>query len=84
MDLTTLFPLFPQSAGWGLIALYGAVVFALTTYFVRGYAKDKTGFLVARREIGGFQGAMSVGAAWAWAPAMFISAQMAYLNDPKQ
>ena len=80
MDLTTLFPLFPQSAGWGLIALYGAVVFALTTYFVRGYAKDKTGFLVARREIGGFQGAMSVGAAWAWAPAMFISAQMAYLN----
>ncbi len=80
MDLTTLFPLFDPSAGWGLLALYASVVFALTTYFVRGYTSDKTSFLVARREIGGFAGASSVGAAWAWAPSMFISSQMAYLN----
>lgn len=80
MDLATMFPLFTPATGWGLLALYAVVVFALTAIFVKGYADSKTGFLVARREIGGFAGAMSVGAAWAWAPALFISAQMAYQN----
>lgn len=80
MNLATMFPLFSPATGWGLLALYAVVVFALTAIFVKGYADSKTGFLVARREIGGFAGAMSVGAAWAWAPALFISAQMAYQN----
>jgi urea-proton symporter len=80
MDLTQVFPLFGVGTGWTILALYACVVFALTLYFVRGYAENKSSFLVARREIGGFAGAMSVSAAWAWAPAMFISAQMAYQN----
>lgn len=80
MDLTQVFPLFGVGTGWTILALYACVVFALTWYFVRGYAANKSSFLVARREIGGFAGAMSVSAAWAWAPAMFISAQMAYQN----
>jgi Na+/proline symporter len=80
MDLTQVFPLFGVGTGWTILALYACVVFALTLYFVRGYAANKSSFLVARREIGGFAGAMSVSAAWAWAPAMFISAQMAYQN----
>jgi Na+/proline symporter len=80
VDLTQVFPLFGVGTGWLMLALYGSVVLALTLYFVRGYADSKTSFLVARREIGGVAGAMSVSAAWAWAPAMFISAQMAYQN----
>jgi Na+/proline symporter len=80
MDLTQVFPLFGVGTGWSILALYACVVFALTLYFVRGYAENKSSFLVARREIGGVAGAMSVSAAWAWAPAMFISAQMAYQN----
>jgi Na+/proline symporter len=80
MDLTQVFPLFGAGTGWTILALYACLVFALTLYFVRGYAANKSSFLVARREIGGFAGAMSVSAAWAWAPAMFISAQMAYQN----
>jgi len=80
MDLTNLFPLFSQSTGWLLIGLYGLIVFALTALYVKGYTDNKTSFLVARREIGGLSGAMSIAAAWAWAPALFISAQMAYLN----
>jgi len=80
MDLTSMFPLFDQSTGWMIFALYASIVFALTTYFVRGYGTTKSGFLLARREIGGVAGAMSVGASWAWAPALFISAQMAYQN----
>lgn len=80
MELTQVFPLFGVETGWTILALYACVVFALTLYFVRGYAESKSSFLVARREIGGFAGAMSVSAAWVWAPAMFISAQMAYQN----
>jgi Na+/proline symporter len=78
MNLTQVFPLFSAGTGWAILTLYACVVFALTLYFVRGYAENKSSFLVARREIGGFAGSMSVGAAWAWAPALFISAQMAY------
>jgi Na+/proline symporter len=80
MDLTNIFPLFNQTTGWMLVALYGIVVLALTTVYVKGYATNKTSFLVARREINGVSGAMSIAAAWAWAPALFISSQMAYQN----
>lgn len=80
MNLTNLFPLFSTTTGWLLVGLYAAVVFALTAWYVKGYADNKTSFLVARREIGGVAGAMSTAAAWAWAPALFISAQMAYQN----
>jgi Na+/proline symporter len=80
MSSAQVFPLFGASTGWIILSLYACVVFSLTLYFVRGYAENKSSFLVARREIGGFSGAMSVASAWAWAPAMFISAQMAYQN----
>jgi SSS family transporter len=35
-------------------------------------------FLVARREVGIWTGAMSAAATWIWAPALFIAAQKAY------
>lgn len=80
MDFTTFFPLFSPSTGVTVLAVYAAIVFALTWMFASGYAANKEGFFVARRELSTLQGAMSTGAAWMWAPGMFISAQQAYQN----
>ena len=80
MDITNLFPLFPASTGINILLVYGLFAFAMTYYFSRGYNDNKTSFLVARRELGTFQGSLSVAAAWLWAPGLFISAQQAYVN----
>ena len=80
MDFTTLFPLFTPSTGGIVLAIYAAIVFGLTWVFASGYATSKEGFFVAKRELNPLQGAMSTGAAWMWAPGMFISAQQAYQN----
>ena len=80
MDLTKLFPLFDVSTGLITLGVYAVVVWALTWAFASGYAGSKEGFFVARRELNPIQGAMSTGAAWMWAPGMFISAQQAYQN----
>jgi Na+/proline symporter len=80
MDLTKLFPLFTPDTGIMVLAAYAIIVFGLTWVFASGYATSKEGFFVARREVGALQGAMSTGAAWMWAPGMFISAQQAYMN----
>lgn len=80
MELTTLFPLFTPSTGGIVLATYAVIVFALTWWLANGFNSSKEAFFVAKREIGGLQGAMSTGAAWMWAPGMFISAQQAYQN----
>jgi len=80
MDFTKLFPLFDSGTGLTVLAAYAAVIFGLTYWFASGYTATKEGFLVARRELSTIQGAMSTGAAWMWAPGMFISAQQAYQN----
>ena len=80
MDIATLFPLFAPSTGISILLVYGLFAFAMTYYFSRGYNDNKTSFLVARRELGTFQGSLSVAAAWLWAPGLFISAQQAYVN----
>lgn len=80
MDLSKLFPLFQPGTGMTVLAVYATVVFALTYWFAKGYTSSKEGFFVARRELTTLQGSMSIGAAWMWAPGMFISAQQAYQN----
>lgn len=72
--------MFDSSVGWIILAIYAVIVLSLTVKFVQGYATDKTSFLLARRELGTLSGALSIAAVWTWAPAMFISAQMAYQN----
>jgi len=78
--MTELFPLFEPSTGLFVLLVYGLFAFAMTYWYSRGYANDKTSFLVARRELGTFQGSLSVAAAWLWAPGLFISTQQAYVN----
>ena len=73
-------PLFNQSTGFTILAIYGLIAFALTYWYSRGYDDTKTSFLVARRELGTFQGSLSIAAAWLWAPGLFISTQQAYVN----
>ena len=45
-------PLFNESTGFTILLIYGLVAFALTYWYSRGYADNKTSFLVARRELG--------------------------------
>lgn len=61
-------------------------IFILFTYAIIMVAltfKDKASggleFNVANRKIGTFGGALSIAATWIWAPALFVSAEKAYL-----
>ena len=80
MDFTALFPLFTPQIGVAVLAIYAAIVLGLTYTYAKGYHNNKESYLVARRELGLLQGSMSIGAAWVWAPGMFIAAQQAYQN----
>lgn len=61
-----------------LVFVYGAVL-TLLVWFTR-YKNNNTSddFLVANRNLGVFQGAMSIAVSWIWAPAVFICSQKAY------
>jgi len=80
MDVTKIFPLFDQTTGLVMIGLYALFVFGLTSWFARGYGIGKEAFLVANRNIGFWQGSMSVGASWIWAPGLFVAAQQGFNN----
>ena len=75
-----IFPLFDQTTGLVIIGLYAALVFALTTAFSKGYNKTKEAYLLANRNVGFWQGSMSVGASWIWAPGLFVAAQQGFNN----
>jgi hypothetical protein len=75
-----IFPLFDQTTGFTLIALYAVVVFFLTSFFAKGFDSNKESFLVANREIGVVQGTFSAGASWIHAPGLFVAAQQGYNN----
>ena len=57
-----MFPIMDQTTGLMLIALYAIGVLGLTSWFASGYNKTKESYLVANRNIGFFQGSISVGA----------------------
>ncbi len=66
---------------YGLVVLviYTIVMLAVTKLFSARTLTTET-FHIADRKIGIFQGAMSIAATWIWAPALFTSAEKAYLN----
>ena len=68
-----------QSSGYLLLAIYGVAMVLITWFFAR-WKKYKTiqGFLVAERNVKWWLGATSIAASWIWAPALFISVQMAF------
>lgn len=68
-----------QYAGYILLLVFG-IAMILVTYFFgrRGDWRTKEGFLVANRQVGWLLGSFSIAASWIWAPALFVSVQMAY------
>ncbi|MDR2553206.1 MAG: hypothetical protein LBD31_08585 [Treponema sp.] len=52
----------------------------LLTALLAGRPKTAAGFHVADRNMGTTQSALSIAATWIWAPALFVSAERAYLQ----
>ncbi len=65
----------------GIIVLisYFAIMMLVTILFTKK-EKNIESFHVADRNMNTFSSAMSIAATWIWAPALFVSAERAYLN----
>jgi len=67
------------TAGYWFLILFGISMILVTYLFARWKrSSSKEGFLVAGRNVGWFTGGASIAASWIWAPALFVSVQMAY------
>jgi len=65
--------------GYFMLLIFGIAMLLITYYFGRwGQWRTKDGFLVANRQVGWVLGSFSIAASWIWAPALFVSVQMAY------
>ena len=68
-----------QSAGYLFLLIFGLAMIFVTYFFARWkrwYTKE--GFLVAGRKVNWLFGGTSIAASWIWAPALFVSVQLAY------
>jgi len=67
------------TSGYWFLLIFGIAMVLITYYFARWKKWDtKEGFLVASRKVGWFFGGTSIAASWIWAPALFVSVQLAY------
>lgn len=57
-----------------------SIVMLLATVTLTKRENSKEGFFVGNRKVGRISSAMSIAATWIWAPALFTSAEKAYLN----
>lgn len=68
-----------QTAGYWFLLIFGIAMVLITYFFARWKRwHTKEGFLVAGRQVGWFLGGSSIAASWIWAPALFVSVQLAY------
>lgn len=65
--------------GFMILGVYEAVMLAATFIFARRESGNED-FMVADRNMETVSSAMSIAATWIWAPALFVSAKMAYTN----
>ncbi|WP_317399699.1 hypothetical protein [Anaerotruncus colihominis] len=66
---------------YGIIVLAAyAVLMVLVTILLSRRSQNTESFHVADRKLGLIQSAMSIAATWIWAPALFTSAEKAYVN----
>ena len=69
----------PTGQSYLLLAMFGIGIILFTYFFARWDRwKTKEGFLVANRNVGWVLGGFSIAASWIWAPALFVSVQLAY------
>lgn len=65
--------------GYIILAIYGLFMVLITYFFARWRRyRSIQGFLVAERNVKWWLGATSIAASWIWAPALFVSVQVAY------
>lgn len=57
---------------------FGIAMFLVTWFFTRHKGISGEYFIIADRKVSWWLGAGSIAASWIWAPALFISSQMAY------
>lgn len=69
--------LLTPTQGFLLIVSYVAVLTATVAFSHRGKQLSDD-FLVYKRELGTFRGALSIAAAWIWAPAIFVCSLKSY------
>ncbi|MFT7615618.1 MAG: Na+/proline symporter [Candidatus Woesearchaeota archaeon] len=68
-----------QLAGYWFLLTFGIIMILLTYFFAKlKKSNSKEDFLVAGRNVNWFFGGASIAASWIWAPALFISVQLAY------
>ena len=68
-----------QTQGYIFLLVFGLVMFTVTWLFARWKKYNtKEGFLIAGRRVHWFLGGSSIAASWIWAPALFISVQIAF------
>lgn len=69
----------PIAQSYLLLVVFGIGIILFTYFFARhGRWRTKDGFLVANRNVGWILGGFSIAASWIWAPALFVSVQLAY------
>jgi len=64
--------------GWLVLAVFGLAMLLITWFFTRHERLSTEDFLMAGRNVPWWMGAASIAASWIWAPALFLSSQMAY------
>ena len=69
---------FTPAGGLVFLVLFGLAMILITWLATRKHRTSRREFLVAGRDIGVGQGAMSIAASWIWAPALFVAAQKAF------
>lgn len=68
-----------QQTGYLFLFIFGLSMLFITYFFARWKnSNNREGFLVAGRKVKWFLGGSSIAASWIWAPALFVSVQMAY------
>jgi SSS family transporter len=71
-------PFLELSTGLLIILAFGLAMILITWFFTRHTNLSTEDFLMAGRKVPWWRGAASIAASWIWAPALFISSQMAY------
>jgi urea-proton symporter len=68
-----------QTMGYWFIFIFAVAITLVTYYFSRWQGwYTKEGFLLANRKVGWILGGFSIASSWIWAPALFVSVQVAY------
>jgi Na+/proline symporter len=66
--------------GFIVLAIYTAIMLGATLLFTKRERGDAESFHVGTRREGTVKSALSIAATWIWAPALFVSAERAYVN----